>query len=226
MTNEYNFYIRTPEDLVNAINIVGFLPLFANDIPGFSAEEHTAPEALWGAEDGLWEWKGPVIRRSGCAYGKFLMGKAAFINRYWFPDFANVRRDGYDFDARYDEGLAPHRDKVLYDLVERHAPVVSLQLKELGDYRKGGVKGFETTISRLQAQCYVTVSDFTYRTNRRGERTGWGLAEYSTPEKQLGADFCERVYEREPEESRERLLTHLRWLLPDVSEERRRKLLG
>jgi len=147
MTNEYNFYIRTPEDLVNAINIVGFLPLFANDIPGFSAEE-------------------------------------------------------------------------------RHAPVVSLQLKELGDYRKGGVKGFETTISRLQAQCYVTVSDFTYRTNRRGERTGWGLAEYSTPEKQLGADFCDRVYEREPEESRERLLTHLRWLLPDVSEERRRKLLG
>ena len=226
MTNEYDFYIRTPEDLVNAINVVGFLPLFANDIPGFSAEEHAAPEILWGAADGLWEWKGPVIRETGCAYGKFFEKKACYIGADWFPDFANYRRDGYDFDARYDEGLTPHRDKVLFDLIDAHAPVVSLRLRELGDYRKGGAKGFETAIARLQAQCYVTVSDFTYRTNRRGERTGWGLAVYSTPEKQLGADFCDRVYEREPEESRERLLTHLRWLLPDVSEETRQKLLG
>lgn len=226
MTHEYNFYIRTKEDLINAINIVGFLPLFANEIPGFSAEEHAAPETLWGAADGLWEWKGPVIRACGCAYGKLLLGKAAFVNRYWYPDFANVRRDGYDFDARYDEGLAPHRDKALYDLVERHGPVVSLRLRELGDYRKGGVKGFEPAIARLQQQCYVTVSDFVYRANRRGERTGWGLAEYSTPERFMGADFTDRVYERDPEESRERLLAHLRWLLPEVSEDTRRRILG
>ena len=110
MSDSLDFYIRTPQDLVNVINRVGFLPIFSNDIPGFSAEEHTDPSALWGAEDGLWEWKGPVIQQSGCAYGKLLMGKATFVNRYWFPDFANVRRDGYDFDARYDEGLAPLGD--------------------------------------------------------------------------------------------------------------------
>ncbi|MBQ9719174.1 MAG: hypothetical protein IJV64_00595 [Oscillospiraceae bacterium] len=82
MPNSLDYYIRSPQDLVNMINIVGFLPVFANDIPGFSAEEHTDPAFLWGAEDGLWEWKGPVIRQSGCAYGKFLMGKATFVNRY------------------------------------------------------------------------------------------------------------------------------------------------
>ena len=226
MSDSLDFYIRTPQDLVNVIDRVGFLPIFSNDIPGFSAEEHTDPSALWGAEDGLWEWKGPVIQQSGCAYGKLLMGKAAFVNRYWFPDFANVRRDGYDFDARYDEGLAPYKDKVLFDLVDSHAPVISLQLKELGDYRKGGAKGFETSITRLQAQCYVIISNFTYRTNRRGQRTGWGLAEYNTPEKWMGEDFCAQVYARDPEESRERLLEHLRWLLPHITEEARRKLLG
>ena len=70
------------------------------------------------------------------------------------------------------------------------------------------------------------ISDFIYHINRRGERKGWGLAEYNTPDKQFGEDFCNRVYSCEPDESRERLLTHLRWLLPDVSEEKRRKLLG
>lgn len=27
------------------------------------------------------------------------------ISPKWFPDFANFRRQGYDFDARYDDGL-------------------------------------------------------------------------------------------------------------------------
>lgn len=151
MSKRLDFYIETRKDLIDAINAFGFLPLFSNDIPGFSAEEHTAPQVLWGAEDGLWEWKGPAIQESGCAYGKFLMGKATFVSSEWFPDFANVRRDGYDFDARYDEGLAPHREKVLFDLIDGHAPIISLQLKELGGYGKGGVKGFDTTISRLKA---------------------------------------------------------------------------
>ena len=226
MRGQFDFYIRSLKDLVDAINQVGFLPLFENQIPGFSAEAHTAPEVLWGAEDGLWEWKGPAIRRAGCAYGKFLGGKAVFISRGWFPDFANVRRDGYDFDARYDEGLAPHRDKVLFDLIDANAPVVSLKLKEIGDYRKGGVKGFDSTVARLQAQCYVTVSNFSYRIGKNGQKKGWGLAEYNTPEKFLGRDFCEKVYEREPRESRERVLEHLRSLLPNISSETLEKLLG
>ena len=226
MRGQFDFYIRTMQDLADAVDQVGFLPLFSNNIPGFSAEEHTDPRVLWGAEDGLWEWKGPVIQQARCAYGKFLGGKATFISRAWFPDFANVRRDGYDFDARYDEGLAPRRDKVLFDLIDTHAPIVSLKLKEIGGYGKDGVKGFDSTMTRLQAQCYVTVSNFSYRIGKNGQRKGWGLAEYNTPEKFLGSDFCERVYEREPEESRERVLEHLRGLLPDISSKRLEKLLG
>ena len=38
------------DEAIEYINKVGFLPLFKNDIPGFSLEERTVPE-LWWSED-------------------------------------------------------------------------------------------------------------------------------------------------------------------------------
>ena len=159
------FTIRSETDLIKAINKYGFLPFFRNSIEGFSIEEHIAPEHWYYSDSGQWDawkWKGPVIQKTGCAYGKFFEHKAVYISKEWFPDFANYRRDGYDFDARYDEGLAKHTDKVLYDLLDNNAPIISKELKKLGDYRKGGNKGFDTIITRLQSQCYVIISDFVY----------------------------------------------------------------
>ena len=109
---QLGFTIKTKQDLVDAVERCGFLPLFENSIPGFSVEENVDPAIWFGSEEGPWEWKGPVIRETGCAYGKFFEQKAAFISREWFPDFANYRRDGYDFDARYDDGLADRKSVV------------------------------------------------------------------------------------------------------------------
>ena len=223
---KFDFLIETKQDLTDAVKRFGFVPLFANSVPGFSVEEHVAPIAWFGSGvDGVWEWKGPVIRETGCAYGKFFEKKAAFISREWFPDFANYRRDGYDFDARYDDELAEWRDKQLYDLLDQHAPVLTGDLKDMGDYRKGGKKGFDTIINRLQSQCYVVISDFVYLKDRHGRQYGWGVAEYSTPEKALGNAFTENVYARSPEESFQRVLAHLKSILPDAEEAAIRKLL-
>lgn len=214
-----DFVIKEESDLIQAIEAYGFLPFFANSIEGFSIEEHIAPDCWWHSDTGewrAWDWKGPVIRGTGCAYGKFFEKKACYISREWFADFANYRRDGYDFDARFDDGLAPPRDKALYDLVEANAPILSKELKQLGDYRKGGNKGFETIITRLQAQCYVTISDFVYMRDRNGSPYGWGVAEYSTPEAFMGADFTGRVYCCSPEESYDKLLRHFSGLFPDA----------
>ena len=135
------FTIKTKQDLLDAVDRLGFLPLFENSIPGFSVEENVDPTAWFGSEEGVWEWKGPVIRETGCAYGKFLEKKAVFVSREWFPDFANYRRDGYNFDARYEDGLAPFRDKELYDLLDETAPIMTGDLRDKGGYRKGGKKG-------------------------------------------------------------------------------------
>ncbi len=223
--NGMNFTIKSESDLIKAIETYGFLPYFRNSISGFSIEEHIAPRYWFGDEDGAWEWKSSVIQKTGCAYGKFFERKAVYISRAWFPDFANYRRDGYDFDARYDDGLARRSDKVLFDLLDRNAPVISKDLKKLGDYRKGGNKGFDTSITRLQEQCYVLISDFTYMTDKHGQSYGWGVAQYSTPEKFMGEDFTDKVYLREPEESYQLVFAHLRRILPQASDEQIRKLL-
>lgn len=221
-----DIYIRTIEDLENAVTELGFLPFFENSLTGFSVEEHVDPGVWFTGGDGPWEWKGPVINDLGCAYGKFFEKKAAYISPDWFPDFANYRRNGYDFDARFEDGLVYHGDKTLYDLIDNNAPVLSKHLKYLGNYRKGGNKGFDTIINRLQAQGYVLISDFRYMVDRNGNEYGWGVAEYSTPEQFLGKKFTDRVYIRTPEESYEVLFEHLRKILPGMDENKIKRFIS
>lgn len=217
--NLRNLKIKSKSDLIGAIDEYGFIPFFENSIVGFSIEEHISPECWWHSETGewsAWEWKGPVIRETGCAYGKFFEKKACYISSEWFADFANYRRDGYDFDARFDDGFVPYKDKRLYDLVESNAPIISKQLKQIGNYKKGGNKGFDTIITRLQAQGYVIISDFVYMRDKHGNPYGWGVAEYSTPEAFMRKSFTDKVYSRSPEESYERILEHFCRLFPNT----------
>lgn len=229
MNYSERFTIGSMQELMDLIDDAGFVPFFAGEIGGFSLEEHIGAgcwyydgdDSFWPA----WEWKGPVIRQMKCAYGKFLRGKAMYISSKWFPDFANFRRDGYDFDSRYEDGLASFYDKELYELLDKNAPVMSKQLKKDGGYGKNGKKGFESSITRLQKQCYVLTSDFRYAVDKFGQEYGWGIAEYSTPEKFLGKKFRGSVYQRTPEESYERVVRQLMKILPDAREEQIRKIL-
>ena len=229
----YDFRVRTKQDLIDAVREYGIVPYFSTSVPGFSLEEHCSPSVLFSdGDDDTWAWKGPVIQETGCAYGKFFEKKAAYVSREVFLDLANYRRDGYDFDSRYDDGLARFQDKQLYDLINASAPVLSRVLRETGGYaysgrwqKTDGKKGFDTSVTRLQEQCYVLISDFVYTLDKKGNKRGWGVAEYSTPEKTMGKFFTENVYRRSPEESYERLLEHLRKLFPRVPEKDLRKFL-
>lgn len=218
--------LRSAQDIVELVEELGFLPFFANEIRGFSVEECCAPE-LWFSDtvDGPWEWKGPIARSGRCLYGKFFDGRAGFVSRDCFPDFANLRRDGYDFDARYDDGLAARRDKDLYDTVAEHGTLLSKELKDLCNYRKGGNKGFDTVITRLQMQTYIIISDFVYMQDKNGKTYGWGVAQYAAPEHLYGYDAVTAVYARRPEESRRRLAERLQKELPDTEPEKILRLL-
>ncbi len=209
-------YLRCHEDVIAMTEKLGFLPFFANKIPGFSVEEHT-PRELWFTEtDGPWEWKGPVARTKKCLYGKFFGGKAGFISPEWFPDFANYRRDGFDFDSRYESGLASRKDMDVYDTVSRYKTLLSKKLKSLCGYSRGGEKGFDGVITRLQMQTYLCIADFEYMRDKFGNQYGWGVARYSTPEELLGYEAVTSAYSREPSESLERILEHLKKVLPQA----------
>jgi len=218
--------IHSPQELAELINRTGFLPFFAGPVEEFSLEDIIAPQYWFPAEgNGVWEWKTSVIRLSDCAYGKFFKGRAGFISREWYPDFANYRRDGYDFDARYEDGLARYTDKTVYDTLEAHGALLSKELKRLGNFRKGGNKGFEGIITRLQMQGYVVIRSFEYQRDKTGREYGWGVARYETAEQRFGTDFTDRVYSCEPEESKEKILKHLYGILPDADEKQIQKLI-
>lgn len=67
------YRIRTYRELINWINEIGFLPLFKNEVEGFSAEEHVSPLCWWtgDAENDPWEWREIIARSGEVVYGKF-----------------------------------------------------------------------------------------------------------------------------------------------------------
>ena len=72
----------------------------------------------------------------------------------------------------------------------------------------------------------MIISNFVYTLDKNGNRRGWGVAEYSTPEKFMGPFFSANVYRRKPEESYSRLMEHLLSLFPAVPEESLKRFLN
>ena len=112
--------LHSPGDLLEMILRVGFLPLFSGPIPGFSVEEHT-PAADWWTDDPSadpWAWRQVLASNEQVAYGKFFDKKAGFISKTWFPEFANYRRDGYDYEGMYADGKMPGRSMKVLEALE------------------------------------------------------------------------------------------------------------
>lgn len=219
------YRIESEENLKDLIKDIGFLPFFSHEIEGFSIEEMVNPSLWFSNEPGPWEWKGPIISNMKCAYGKFFNKKAGFISKEWFPDFANIRRDGYDFDARFEDGLATYNEQYLYNIVSSHHSILSKDAKIVGGYAKPRNKkerdnweprkGFDTLITKLQMECYVITSNFEYEQDRNGNFYGWGIARYATPEEYLGKTFSNKVYKHQPDESYKKIYRHLKKLFPN-----------
>ena len=207
--------IENAAGLERAAELYGLLPFFDSGVPGFSVEAMTPPRYWFAGDvDGPWEWRMEVARRGKVAYGKLFAGKAGFCSRKNYPDLANYRRDGYDFDARYEDGLANHRDKQIIDALTREGPLLTRELR-----RASGVdKGFETCLTRLQMQTYITVTDFEYLHDKHGKPYGWGVARYALTESVFGEEMTRSAYGRKPEESKAKLISRLRELCPGADD--------
>lgn len=203
--------IKTSNELSEYINEIGFLPLFKNNVSGFSVEEITAADSWWAGlpEEDPWAWREVIAAEGQIAYGKLYDNKAGFVSKEWYPYLASYRRDGYDFDSRYEDGLASHRAKKIIEVLEVQDEVFSNELKIAAGFGKEGEKGFESTISSLQMQTYITVRGFQRRRNKKNVEYGWPVAIYSLSERLFGEEYVRSVYHRKAEEAKEKIITQI-----------------
>lgn len=196
--------ITSQIEMEDAAVRLGILPFFPNNIRGFSVQEMTPPGLLFGGNefDGCWEWKGPVVRKRTTAYGKFFRRKAGFVSKELLPYFLKFRRSRAAIEAA-------STDEMIYDIIGINDSMTSTELRQslLGAPRRRTAydlpepdRGAEITLcnaphmkrpsrsslegplQRLQMGGWICISDFRYKLTAKGERYGWGVAEYSTPE--------------------------------------------
>lgn len=231
--------IDSLQSLEEATLHFGLLPFFNNPIKGFSVEEMCAPGLLFGGnnDEGCWEWKGPVIRRRSTAYGKFFRKKAGFVSLELLPDFLNYRRKAYPV-------VPDSSEEMLLDIIRVNDGMTSTELKaaifgpmskrrewnELPDNNpepfiqtRAKRKSLEGPLQKLQMGGWLIISDFEYKYTKRGERYGWGVARYSTPELTFNNNFNENKFS--PEESLERLVKALKQRWPGACRKQALELL-
>ena len=219
---------RSADDVAEAIHRVGFLPLFAAAVPGFSVEEHTLACDWWidDPDRDPWAWRMALAARDDIAYGKFFDRKAGFVSLPWFPVFANFRRDGYDYEGMYEDGKMNGRAKRILDTLEVDEDAVGLEMMS-GELRKKAAveKGFDNVMIDLQMQSFLLISRFHRKRNRRGEEYGWHLPCFMTPETKWGYDAVNSVSEP-PEQSGKWIAEQIRRFYPAAGENEIRKITG
>lgn len=240
--DRFGTVIERQDQLESLIKELGFLPFFKNGIEGFSIEEMTPPELLFGDdfENGPWQWKGPIIANWESAYGKFFGKKAGYVSLEWLPDFMNWRRSQYPLRKE------PKDAKHIHEVLVENESMLSKQLKVASGFtlsrkrsminpddasetivnKKNGM-AFDALIAQLQMGTHVCIADFEYLISKKGEPYGWGVARYCTPEAMYPELFPikDRVGERTPNQSRKRIIDHLQGLLPDVDKAKIEKLI-
>ena len=223
--------IRSAAELTAWVNEIGFLPFFANEVPGFSAEEHVAADAWWTGDRAQdpWEWREDIASGHEVAYGKFFAGRAGFISREWLPAFANARREGWDFDGRWQSGAASRREKAIMECFVNPesedepeftgARLLSTDLKRRAGFGKGGEKNYPGVLTGLQMRLYLVIAGFRRRQNRRGEGYGMPVSVLAAPESLWGYPLMTAAYDEDPGASWDRIHRHVRGLYPGAEDE-------
>ena len=67
--------------------------------------------------------------------------------------------------------------------------------------------------------------NYEYSKRKSGDEYGWGNCRYDIAENFWGDKLCRSAYKRSPEESLNRIIKHIRKVLPRLDEEELRSLL-
>ena len=108
--------------------------------------------------------------------------------------------------------------------LREHGSLITRDLRRACGFTEPKMRSrFDGYITRLQMACRVVTEDFVYPRDKHGHEYGWGWALLTTPEQLLGKEYCKCG--RSPQESLDRMLDHLRRLLPAATEKQLIRLI-
>ena len=227
--------VSSKEELKELIDRIGFLPFFRCGINGFSLKDAADP-SIWFVDgvEGPWEWK-----CDAGVYGKLFRGKAVFMTPEWYAILACYRRDGYDAEGMYEDGLLPHEAlHIMEELEKGYAPGAALA--GAGSFHGLGVlstdlrartgmtdkaSGFDNFINVLQMKCFVLPTSFEYAIDRHGRPYGWGLARYSLSDAKYGRLIEAAEAKYTPAEAKALLIKHVIEICPNATEKQAERLI-
>ena len=217
--------IYSSAGMMELIQEIGFLPLLDSGIEGFSAEDIVAEDCRYvafaegGWEWPLWKWKGEIVTGMPCMYGKFFNKKAGFISREWWPDFCNYRRSKH---PRPDEESI---EGVILSTLRSSGSLIMRELRAACGFNGKGMRSkFDSYLTRLEMGAYIVTEDFVYPRDKHNHEYGWGWSLLNIPEELYGKETCQ--CERNPEESYQRIWTHLKKILPEATDRQLSKMIG
>lgn len=217
--------IYSAAGLMELIREVGFLPLLDSGISGYSAEDIvdaecryvSLPEGGW--DWPLWNWKGEIVRELPCMYGKLFNKKAGFVSSEWWPDLCNYRRSKYPRPA--DESVEGAILSTLYS----EGSLITRELRAACGFTGKGMRSkFDSYLTRLQMSTYIVTADFVYPRDKHGREYGMGWSLLTTPEALYGKEACRCG--RSADESLQRMLEHLRKIIPEATDKQLARMIG
>lgn len=213
--------IHNAQELEALVEEIGLLPFVSCGVEGFSLEECT-PTSMWFVKgvEGPWEWRETLADSGRIAYAKLFRRKAGFVSRTWYPDLANWRRGGLDFDERYAGGMISRAEKQIMDLLRTQGPMLTRALKAAV-----GAKGFDTAATSLQMRTDITVQRLEYNRDAFGREYGFGVSRLAPSESVFGDALPCARFDDAPEASLRRLCDHVAALFPAAAEKDIHKLL-
>lgn len=183
--------IKTCPELIDYIERVGFLPLLAMGIRGWSAQEIVDPSCNYvtfpdgGWDWPLWKWKGPILEETNCAYGKFFKGKAVFITSEWWPHFCNYRR------SKTKPFEPDSIESAILETLQTQGSMTTRTLRDACSFTGKNMRGkFDTLVGHLEMGAYVVTENFVYSIDKHGQEYGWGSSLLTTPEQRFGRAQC------------------------------------
>lgn len=162
-----------------------------------------------------WEWRMRVLEeRDDIAYSKVFFRTSGFITKEWYPYFYAVRRKGETFEEAYENGTVSQMAKRIYDIISG-GEIAFHEIKQIGGIRREDNSKFERAIVELQMRMFITMCGRAQKINKYGEAYGWNSTVFTTTE-----DFWEKrgvfLPDLNPEESYDRITTHILELNPDA----------